>query len=266
MPVASVIMGVYNCKNIELLEKSIHSIICQTYTDWEFLICDDGSTNGTKEQLQRLGKLDPRIQILGYEKNRGLSGALNECLKYAKGKYIAREDDDDYSELDRLKKQVDFLENHHEFDLVGSNATVINDTGVWGQYTTPEYPQKTDFLWNSPFLHPSIMITKKAIDALEGYRSYKHIGRCEDYDLFMRFYAKGYRGYNIQENLYNYWIQNDPNVNYRPMNIRINEAVVRYKGFKAMGILGKGIPFILKPVVLGLIPSRLFSKLRKTQY
>lgn len=266
MPEISVIMGVYNCKNFALLKKSIESIIDQTYTDWEFIICDDGSTNETRKELETLAQLDPRIRIIGYEKNRGLSSALNECLKYAKGTFIAREDDDDYSDSHRFEKQINFIRSHPEYAIVGTNAAVINQSGEWGQYVVPEKPLKKDFLWNSPFLHPSILIRKSALESVNGYGTSAAVTRVEDYDLFMRLYSKGFAGYNIQEKLYNYWILNDPNVNYRPMKVRINEMKVRYKGFKSMGILLIGIPYVLKPVILGLVPNRLFAKLRKKIY
>ena len=85
----SVIMGVYNCKSVELLKKSVQSIIDQTYDDWEFIICDDGSTDDTRELLRKIEKVDKRIRVLSYDKNQGLSFALNTCLKEAKGNYLS---------------------------------------------------------------------------------------------------------------------------------------------------------------------------------
>ena len=73
----SVIMGVYNCKNEELLRKSVDSIINQTYKNWEFIICNDGSTNNTLEMLNEIAKKDPRIKIISYSTNKGLNYALN---------------------------------------------------------------------------------------------------------------------------------------------------------------------------------------------
>ena len=84
MTKVSVIMGVYNCKNEELLRKSVDSIINQTYKNWEFIICNDGSTNNTLEMLNDIAKKDSRIKIISYSKNKGLNYALNTCLKEAK--------------------------------------------------------------------------------------------------------------------------------------------------------------------------------------
>lgn len=266
MPSVSIIMGVYNCKRPDLLDKSINSIINQTYTDWEFLICNDGSTDGkTLELLRSYEQKDNRIRILTYEKNQGLANALNECLKEANGRYIARQDDDDESKAHRLERQVAFAENHSEFVIVGSIADVTDDNGIWGEYLLEEKPTKQSFYWNSPFAHPTVLMRKDALNSVGGYRVSKETNRHEDYDLFMRMYAAGFRGYNIQENLYAYRIVNGRK-KYRPMKDRINEAVTRYKGFRKLGIFWKGIPYIVKPIIIGLIPQNIFKKIVKKKY
>lgn len=259
-------MGVYNCKNFELLRNSIDSILKQTFTDFEFLICNDGSTNDTLEQLKQIEKLDERIRILSYESNQGLNFALNTCLKEAKGEYIARQDDDDTSALDRLEKEVMFLDANQEYSIVGTLADVVDDNGVWGKYTVPEKPMKNDFYWNSPFMHPTILIRKNAYETVNGYRISKETRRCEDIDLFMRMYAAGFKGYNIQEKLYSYRMINDPKKKYRPMKYRIDEAVVKFKGYKAMGNLLGGLPYVIKPVLVGLIPQRILYEIKMKIY
>lgn len=266
MPKISVIMGVYNCKNIDLLYKSIRSIINQTYNDWEFLICDDGSTDGTLKELQKIAKEDERIKILSYSENKGLSYALNFCLNKANGEYIARQDDDDISNHDRLFKQVDFLDNNLNYAFVGTMANVIDDSGIWGEYKVEEKPEKQNFFWTNPFIHPTIMVRSSVLNEVSGYRVAKETRRCEDYDLFMRLYSKNHKGYNIQEKLYDYRIENIPNKKYRPMKYRIDESIVRFKGYCKMGVLFRGFPYVLKPIFIGLIPQKLFYKIRKKQY
>lgn len=160
MPNVSIIMGVYNCKNYNLLRKSIESVLQQTYKDYEFIICNDGSTNDTLEELKKIAQSDSRIKIISYEKNCGLNHALNKCLKVSQGQYIARQDDDDISKPERLKKQVQFLDENPEYAIVGTCADVFDDKGIWGEYAVPEKPQKSDFLWNSPFMHPTTMMRK----------------------------------------------------------------------------------------------------------
>lgn len=266
MPKVSIIMGVYNCKNIELLHKSIESIINQTYTDWELLICNDGSTDKTLEVLEKIKEIDKRIKILSYDNNQGLSYALNVCLQEATGEYIARQDDDDISKCDRLYKQVEFLEHNPNYTLVGTMADVVDDSGIWGEYNVQEMPQRETFFWTNPFIHPTIMIRSSALYAVGGYRVAKETRRCEDYDLFMRLYSENYKGYNLQEKLYCYRIVNNPNIKYRPMKYRIDEAIVRFKGYKKMGMLFKGFPYVFKPIIIGLIPQKIFYRVRKKQY
>lgn len=162
-PKISVIMGVYNCKDFLLLKKSVDSIIAQTFADWEFIICDDGSTDTTLRKLNEISQSDKRIKIISYKQNRGLAYALNQCIKASHGEYIARQDDDDISEATRLQEQADVLNAHPEYAVVGTNARVFDDSGFWGTYTNVEFPDKKAFQWNSPFAHPTVMMRKDAL-------------------------------------------------------------------------------------------------------
>lgn len=266
MPEVSIIMGVYNCKKKELLKKSVESIIGQTYTKWEFIICNDGSTDDTLQYLFEIAKLDERIRIISYEKNKGLANALNECIKVAKGKYIARQDDDDISDANRLEKQIAVLSADNRISIIGCAAFVFDeDNGVWGEYSVKKEIDRYDFLWTNPFAHPTVMMRKADLVECGGYRVAKETRRCEDYDLFMRMYAKGYFGENLQEKLYYYRIVND-NKKYRPMKYRIDEAIIRYKGFKMLSLYPKGLMYIFKPIIIGVIPQKLFKLIRKKQY
>ena len=105
----SVIMGVYNCKNPQLLKKSVDSIIKQTFTDWEFIICNDGSTDDTLQLLNEVAQSDSRIKVISYQQGRGLAYALNRCIKASTGEYIARQDHDDISEPTRFQAKVRFI-------------------------------------------------------------------------------------------------------------------------------------------------------------
>ena len=262
----SIIMGVYNCKDKSLLKNSVQSIINQTYTDWEFIICNDGSTDDTLNYLYEIEKLDNRIKVVSYKENKGLSYALNYSLKMASGEYIARQDDDDVSKPERLKKQVRFLDENREYAIVGTCADVFDNNGIWGEYTVPEKPQKGDFLWNSPFMHPTTMMRKAELLSGGGYREAKETRRCEDYDLFMNLYAKGYRGYNIQEKLYYYRIVRDEKNKHRPMKYRVDEMIVRFRGYKNMRMLLRGMPYVLKPVIIGLIPQSILKQIKRSRY
>lgn len=261
----SVIMGVYNCKNIDALYRSVKSIINQTYKDWEFIICNDGSTDNTLKILKDVATLDKRIKIIGYKENKGLANALNYCLAFSKGQYIARMDADDIAYPNRFEKQIQFLEKHKDFAFVGSIANVFNKSGIWGMLKMPEYPQKEDFLWNIPFIHPSMMFRKDVLLEINGYSTDEINKRCEDYTLVMDLYSKGFKGYNFQEALIDYYLENGTK-KYRPMKDRIAEAKVRYIGYRKNKILLKGLPYILKPILIGLIPQYIFRLIKRWQY
>lgn len=262
MPEISVLMSVYNSNDEDMLRLAVDSILHQTYQDFEFIICDDGSTDGTLETIKKIVNNDGRVVLIQNIRNSGLAYSLNYCLSIAKGKYIARMDADDISLPMRLYKQIEFLDNNSKYILVGCNAELFDDkNGRWGLRKKKEKPQKEDFLFGSAFIHPTILIRTEILKGLSGYRVCKETLRAEDYDLFMRMYADGYLGYNIQEPLYRFREDNAA-FNRRSYKYRLDEAKVRYYGFKKMGILAKSFPYIIKPLIVGLIPQQVLKILR----
>lgn len=261
----SVIIGVYNPKKDKLFQ-AIQSIIHQTVKSWEMILYDDGSCIECAEIVKQASELDPRIIWVRNEENKGLAYALNRCLKLASGEYIARMDDDDSCSPQRFEKQIDFLNRHPEYSWVGSNAQLFDDNGVWGETTVPERPDRTDFLRFSPYIHPSVMFRREVFSHGHGYISSKITKRCEDYELFMRLHMQGYRGYNIQENLFQYR-EDQGAYAKRKFQYRYNEMKIRYRGFKRLGILRtKTLPYVFRPVVGGLVPVGLVSyMLRRNQ-
>lgn len=245
----------------EIMRLAIESILNQTYKNFEFIICDDGSSDETYELLKEFCKKDERILLLKNNKNRGLAYSLNNCLKIAKGKYIARMDADDISIKDRFEKQIKFLEKNPEYALVGCNLLYINNKGIWGKRILPEYPNKKSFLFTSPFAHPTILIRKDILNLLNGYKVEKITRRLEDYDLFMRLYANNYKGYNIQEFLYQFREDEDA-FKRRAYKYRWDEVQVRYRGFKSLGLIPFALPYVIKPLIVGLIPQKILSKIR----
>lgn len=259
----SVIMGIYKMVNKESIVKlAIDSILNQTYKDFEFIICDDGSNDGTYEMVKNLIKKDNRVILIRNEENKSLAYSLNHCLSVAKGKYIARMDADDISMPNRFEKQVKFLDEHLEYAVVGSNMLYINENGIWGNRILAEKPSKESFLFTSPFAHPTVIMRKEILNILNGYKVEKITRRLEDYDLFMRLYANGYKGYNIQEFLYQFREDNDA-FKRRAYKYRWDEVQVRYRGFKKLGLMPKGYIYIVKPLIVGLIPQKVLSKLRE---
>ncbi|OCT11560.1 hypothetical protein A8709_05430 [Paenibacillus pectinilyticus] len=261
----SVIMSVFNTSDVKVLQRSIHSIISQTFSDFEFIICDDGSTDGTYEVLATICKSDRRIKLIRNETNLKAAMARNRCISLSKGKYIAIMDADDCSVVNRLQTQLDFLENNKEFDFVGSSADLYNEIGIWGHRKYNKYPENKDFLFVLPFVHASVMFRKKALEEVGGYRVAKETNRTEDYDLFMRLYANGNKGANLEDMLY--LVQEDQALyKRRKYHHKFNEAIVRYKGFRALGLMPRSFLYVIKPLVVGLIPLSLLNQLKDMYY
>ncbi len=233
----TVVMGVYNQDNKEELEEAVRSILEQTMKRWELIICDDGSDSEAARNLKEYEKRDERIRVIRHAQNRGLAATLNTCIAQARGKYIARMDADDISRPQRLERQVWFLETHHQYAFVGSNADLIDENGVWGTRTMPERPERKDFLPYSPFIHPSVMVRREVYLMSGGYYVSKETWRCEDYELFMRLYALGYVGYNMQEVLFCYR-EDKACYERRKFRYRLDEAKIRRRNFKNLGMEG----------------------------
>lgn len=259
----SVVMGVYNPRSREQFMESVMSIVKQTFQKWEMLIYDDGSALEYVPMIKEASMLDSRIILIRSEENHGLAYGLNECIRRARGKYIARMDDDDISKPERFEKMYQFLENHKEYQWAGSNSELIDEHGVWGNDTMQEIPQKEDFLAYSPYIHPTVVFRKKILERLNGYKVADETRRCEDYELFMRLHEQGYQGYNLQENLLQY--REDANAyKKRKYCYRIKEMKVRYEGFKNLGILRpQTVPYVVRPLLGGLVSPKLIQYIRK---
>lgn len=261
--IISVIMGVYNQWNVEELHASVVSILNQSFRNLEFIIYDDGSDSEVAKVIKELAQLDKRIVVIGRSENHGLAFSLNSCIHVAKGKYIARMDADDISHRERLAVQYDFLEKHPEYAWCGCNAMVFDESGIWGSRNMPEEPEKRDYLKYSPFIHPSVMYRSEIFKKeREVYLVSEKTLRCEDYELFMRLQKRGLRGYNIQRALF-WYRENRQSFQKRKFSFRINEAKIRCRNFKELGIMFPvGWFYCLRPIIGGLMPNSWISYLK----
>lgn len=262
-PRLSIIMGAYNIGSLNVFNAAMDSVLKQTMSDFEFIICDDGSNDNTYELLSDYASNDKRLKLLKSIKNEGLASALNRCIAVSTAEYIARQDCDDLSAPHRFEKQLDYLANYPEISFVGSNVTLYDENGDWRNRVFPEGPEPKDFLFTLPFIHGALMFRKNDLLAAACYRVAKETRRTEDYDLLMRMYAMGMRGANIQEFLYRF-LEDRNAMNRRKYCYRIDEAKVRVKGFRALGLLPQGIPYVIKPLIVGFIPAGILKKLKLT--
>ena len=195
-PKVSVIMSVYNDEN--LLQKSIKSILKQEYNDFEFLIVNDGSSDGTEKIIKSFGK--DKIVLMKNEKNIGLTSSLNKAIKKSKGKYIARIDADDYSSSDRLYKQARYLDKRTEVGVVGSYFHFVDvHENIIRKVTPPIRHKKIcDRFVKSgcPIRHSSVMVRKSVLDDVGMYN--EEFTQGQDNELWTRV-AKKYKVANIPE-------------------------------------------------------------------
>lgn len=260
----SVLMGAYN-ESKEKTSQAIDSILSQSFTDFEFIIWDDGSDKNYYEWLERYCRKDARIRLFRNETNKGLAAVLNQCLAHSSGIYIARMDADDRSEPARFEKQYQFLEKHPEYAMAGCSVRMFGNKGTWGIRRLKPKPEKTDFLQTSPFVHPSIMIRRTVMEELGGYVQEKWTRRTEDYELFMRLYAAGYSGYNLPDILLCYR-EDLTSYKRRKYQYRLNECIVRYRGFLSLGILKNNYRFVVKPLAAGLILAFAMWHIKRRRY
>ena len=253
-------MGIYNCA--DTLEEAVESILQQTYDDWELIMCDDGSQDNTYEIAEKFSKKYEKIIVFQNEKNMGLNYTLNKCLGEAQGEYIARMDGDDISLPTRLEKEVFFLDRHKEYAIVSTNMVYFDENGDWGKSNMLELPQKEDLIKATPFCHAPCMVRREAYEKIKGYSVDKKLLRVEDYHLWFKMYSEGYKGYNLQEPLYK--MRDDRNATQRrKFKYRINEAYVKRLIIKNFGLSIKNMVYIVKPIIVGIIPQFLYEYLHK---
>lgn len=256
----SVVMGIYNCE--KTLKESIDSLLNQTYDSYEIILCEDGSKDNTLQIAKDYVRNYPqKIRLIQNDINKGLAYSLNRCIDISEGEYIARMDADDISYKDRFEKQMSYLESHPECALVGCQAFLFNEEGIWGVRKGKENPLKKDFLFGSQFIHPTIIIKKAILNQIGNYTVSKATLRAEDYDLFMRLYAAGFTGHNMEDFLLNYR-EDDSTFKRRAYKYRLDEAKVRYDGFKKLKLMPIGLLYVLKPLIVGLIPQKVLTLLR----
>lgn len=216
-PVITVLMSVYNAA--KYIPEAIESILSQTFRDYEFIIINDGSTDGTKEILATID--DARIRVI-HQENHGLTYSLNIGLSLAQGKYIARIDADDYCHPDRLLHQYEEMEKRMDLAVLGTWATQVDGNGKEIDYKVMPVGQDEvirNITKENPFIHGSVIMRKSILDEVGGYReSFRY---AQDYDLFLRL-SDQHPMDNLPE--YLYYSRHNPDM----VSIRSHTSQVAY--------------------------------------
>ncbi len=202
MPRVSVIMPAYNGE--KTIEESIESILSQTYTDWELIICDDCSTDGTYGIAAEYAQKYKNIILLRNNKNSGAGATRNLCIRHAKGEFIALMDCDDISLPERLENQVRFLEQNTEYSMVGSFADLFDANGIYMTMRYPKIPLRKNMFLGAQFVCASVVLRNTVLANVGFYSEDRRYDVGEDQELYARIYGAGHIGYNIQETLYLY--------------------------------------------------------------
>ena len=203
----TVLIPVFNGE--KYLSQAIKGVLNQTYTDFEFLIVDDASTDNSKNIIKSYD--DSRIKLVENGWNLGQTATLNKGIKLAKGKYIARLDQDDLSLPKRLEKQVEFLNSNPDITAVGSYVICIDENGNYMRESIWPVGFENN-LFNilcgiPPVGHPAVMYRKEVVEKIGYYRNDYSVS--SDLDLWLRIYSKGCTCSNIPDNLTYYRIHSE---------------------------------------------------------
>lgn len=197
-PAVSVLMSVHNGERF--LREAVESILSQTFTDFEFIIVDDGSTDRSAEIVESY--TDARVRLLHNDRNLGLSQSLNRGLQEVVGRYVARMDADDISLPERFERQITFMDQHPEVGACGTWAKDIDSAGaIVAERRTPFGKRLDCYYWiPSPIIHPSAMIRTELLKELK----YNDVRYAQDFNLWLRIVKAGFKLSNLTEFLFLY--------------------------------------------------------------
>jgi glycosyltransferase EpsE len=259
-PKVSVLMGVFNCE--DTVVEAIDSILNQTMRDFEFIICDDGSTDHTWDKLNEMAKQDSRIVLFRNDSNLGLNKTLNLCANHASGIYFARMDGDDICSKNRFEEELYILENSTKYSIVSCWMNLFDENGEWGCVKTIEVPSKNDFVNGTPFVHAASMFKKDSFNLVGGYSIESFTTRVEDFNLWIKMYSHDLYGYNIQKQLYQ--MRDDRNaVKRRKFKYRLYESYQIIYAIITLKLPIYLIFYAIIPFIKGLLPTTIYNMIRK---
>ena len=262
--ILSVIMCVKN--GAPFLSRSIGSIINQTITDWEFVICDDGSTDNTLEILKGYENIDRRITIIHNDISVGAAEARNQCIRLTKGRFIAIQDADDESDSTRFEKQLAFFDKHPEYTIVGTCWYNVDENGRKWPNDVPFEPTALDQVKGGLFMHPSWMMKRADVEKVGFYTANKYTLRSQDYHLAMKVLGAGMKMCNMHERLYNYYV--DDNTMKRSLSwSRVKGLMwIRWDSYKRNHLPLWCYVYVLKPLITNLLPKSFMMRHYKKIY
>jgi glycosyltransferase involved in cell wall biosynthesis len=253
-PTVTVLMSVYN--GLPYLNEAVESIIAQTYEDFEFIIIDDASTDGSYSLLQKWSEQDNRIRVVTHEENKGLGYALHEGVDMARGKWIVRMDDDDIALPERLEKQISHVASHPEVDVLGTWAMDVDQEGkpIRKRTYPTDHEDIARLIWTNPVVHPTAMLRKSAIKEVGSYDP--AVEKRQDYELWFRCLEAGLRFANLPEVLLKYRFTGDY---YKRNDLKVAwaQAKMGWKGCWRVGASPLSYAGVSVPLLRSLLPRRI---------
>lgn len=252
----SVLMGIYNCA--PYLVEALDSLYAQTYQDFKIILCEDGSSDDTYQVAKDYAAKHDNIILVKNEKNMGLNYTLNRCLEYADTEYVARMDGDDISLPTRFEKEIKYLDEHQEFDVVSCPMIYFDESGDFRIGKGRGEIKKEDFINGSPVCHAPCMARTDAFKIVGGYSVDDKLLGVEDYHLWFKLFAAGKKMFVLDVPLYK--MRDDRNaMARRTWKRRRNEAYVKYVGFKMIGLPWYKMVYCLRPILIYLMPNFVYN-------
>ncbi len=255
-------MSVYN--GLPQLERAVDSVLAQTCGEFEFLVVDDASTDGSAGYVRRRGETDRRIRLLEQPANQGLGAALRRGVEAASGELIARMDADDESLPDRLERQLRYFEAHPETDVLGGQALdVAADGTVLRERRVPLTQARiAELVWTNPFVHSTVMFRRASILRVGSYDA--ALRRRQDYDLWFRCVHAGLALANLPVPLVRYrWA--DDTVARAGFAATLGQVRIGLRGCRLVRAPARAYLGVCAPLVESMLPRVLRMRLRSVK-
>ena len=241
----------------DYLRASIESILSQTFKDIEIIIVDDCGKNDLDSITEEYK--DKRIRVIKNNKNIGLVESLNKAITASKADILARMDTDDIADENRLEEQYNFMINHEEYSVVGTLANEFSKNSTTGVLGKPGEKTAKSLAYGDSIIHPSVMMRKKDIQSVGGYKNYK---RAEDLSLWFELAMKGFRLFVIDGVLLNYRV-NEEDYSKRKFKTRGGEIKARLHYYHLTKAPVLAYLVIIKSIVSSILPTRIVAFFRR---
>lgn len=254
----SVVMAAYNAE--KYLDLAVESILRQTFADFELILINDSSADSSGQIMKRYAAQDSRVVVLENEANLGLTKSLNRGIAAAKGVYIARMDADDIAMSNWLETHVRFLDEHPDYTFVSCIGMYIDENGK--KEHLRHFPETNEEIYAmmpkvDAMMHPGVVFRKDDVAKIGNYcEDYRVV---QDYDLWFRGMAAGYKFYNFQEPLILFRRNNTYN-SRKSRDYRLIDFRVRRKGYKLNHVPLYRYMYLIIPLALAYIPPKVMDK------